>query len=95
MKERAAVQKAALFGIKGMIVGEIDQTNPCASHRDCEPLWSLIRANLTAVIGQSTLAVDHDQIRTIENWGQSPERMVQQRVIVRIVLDVFLVLSSG
>jgi hypothetical protein len=46
------------------------------------------------MIGQRALAIDHDQIRAMENRREPLQRMVQQRVIGRIVLGVFLMLQK-
>ena len=93
--ERArSVSRTALLGVEGMIVGEVDDTDSRVPHRDRKPLRRLVQADLAAMIGQRALAVDHDQIRAMENRRQPLQRMIQQGIVGRIVLGVFLVLQQ-
>src|ERR1700681_2943513 len=90
VKSAQRIQKTSFFRVKGMVISGVYDADSRCLHGLCELLRSTVRANLTSMIGQSTLAIDKDQIGPVEGWGQPFQRIVQQFFVGRIVLGIFL-----
>src|SRR5712691_6740576 len=76
-KSAQRIQKPSFLRVKGMVIGEVYQADSRRPHGLCKLRRRAVQANLTGVIGQSTLAIDKDQIRRVESGGQQSQWVAQ------------------
>src|SRR5579863_3193692 len=69
-KSAQRIQKSSLFRVKGMVISEVYEADSRGPHGFCELLRRAVQAILAAVIGQSALAIDDDQVRRMERGSQ-------------------------